>query len=688
MNRYTLLRFTCICGAVALAATACRKEAKAPDPVYPIPTQAQIDWQKMETYAFVHFGLNTFNDLEWGYGDTPAETFNPTDLDAEQWVRIIQAAGFKGVILTAKHHDGFTLWPSKYTEYSVKNSPWRNGEGDMVRDLVNACRKYGLKFGLYLSPWDRNHAEYGRPAYTEYFQNQIQELINGYCDSIELFEYWFDGANGGDGYYGGAREKRSIDPNSYYQYERAVATIHAKFPNAMIFGGTEPTIRWVGNEEGWAGQTDWAPYKAGDNPHYGSPNGTEWLPAECDVSIRPGWFYHPREDQAVRSLSHLVNIYYQSVGRNATLLMNFPVALNGKIHPLDSARIMEWRQVLDEQFQTNLLAGIEAEAGNVRGSNFAPEALTDGDWDTYWATDDSVTRTAVTFTFDSLTPVNRLLLQEYIPLGQRVSKFAVEYLDSLDQWQPIQTEDTMTTIGYKRIIRFETVATEGLRVRFLEARGPLCINNIEAYLAPVLMVEPSIRRNAVGTVFLSAPIGAEIHYTTDGSTPTPQSKLFTEPFEMPYKGTVRAISYDPTFHKSSAVASHTFDIPTAAFSVVTPEGEKASAAFDGNPSTAWYLLLSKSRELEFDLGDTYTLTGLTYAPDANRWGMGPVSKYRIFVDNREVAHGEFSNIKASPIEQLVTFPQPIEGRRVRFVVEATADDAASASFAEITVLTR
>lgn len=688
MIKSTLFRLL-LTGAVALGTVSCQKKGEAPAPVYPIPTQAQVNWQKMETYAFVHFGLNTFNDLEWGYGDTPAETFNPTNLDAEQWARIIKAAGFKGIILTAKHHDGFNLWPSKYTEYSVKNSPWRGGKGDMVRDLVNACRKYGLKFGLYLSPWDRNHADYGKPEYTEYFHNQIQELITEYCDSVELFEYWFDGANGGDGYYGGARERRSIDPNTYYQYERAVEFIHSKFPDAMIFGGTEPTIRWVGNEDGWAGQTDWAPYKPGDNPHYGSPDGTEWQPAECDVSIRPGWFYHAREDQSVRSLSHLVNIYYQSVGRNATLLMNFPVALDGRIHPLDSARIMEWRHTLDEQFKTNLLSGIKPTVSNARGTGFRAAYITDGDWDTYWATEDTMKTGTVEFAFDRVTPVNRLLLQEYIPLGQRVAKFGIEYLDTLGAWQPVETQDTMTTVGYKRIIRFATAAARGLRVNFLESRGPLCVNNIEAYLAPVLMEEPSIRRNGEGSVFISAPTGAEIHYTTDGTVPTAKSPLFREPFQLAHKGTVKAISVDPTLGTVSPVASHTFDIPTAGFKVLRPAGEKASAAFDGNPGTAWYMSLTKAkgRELVFDLGGTYTVTGLTYAPDANRWGSGPVSKYRIYVDDKEVASGEFSNIKANPIEQVVTFAEPVMGSRVGFVVDATADGASSASFAEITVLT-
>lgn len=672
--------------AASLAVVSCGKKAEAPAPIYPIPTPAQVAWQKMETYAFVHFGLNTFNDLEWGYGDTPAETFNPTHLDAEQWARIIKAAGFKGIILTAKHHDGFNLWPSKYTEYSVKNSPWRDGKGDMVRDLVNACRKYDLKFGLYLSPWDRNHPEYGRPEYAEYFQNQIKELITEYCDSVEMFEYWFDGANGGDGYYGGAREKRSIDPNSYYQYEKAVEFIHSKFPNAMIFGGTEPTIRWVGNEEGWAGQTDWAPCKPGDNPHYGSPDGTEWLPAECDVSIRPGWFYHAREDHQVHSLSHLVNIYYQSVGRNATLLMNFPVALDGRIHPADSARIMEWHKTIDEELKTNLLAGLKVKANNERGSNFAAGNMTDGNWDTYWATDDSTVTGTVEVQLGQPTDVNRILLQEYIPLGQRVAQFGVEYCDTLGAWQPIETKDTMSTIGYKRIIRFTTARATALRVNFLKARGPLCINNIEAYMAPVLMVEPSIRRNGEGTVFISAALGADIHYTVDGTVPTAKSPLFKEPFDLKHPGMVKAVAVDPTLGKVSPVASRTFDIPTVGFKIVQPAGVDAKTAFDGNVSTAWYLLLSKSREIVIDLGENYYVKGLVYTPDANRWGMGPVSRYRIYVGDKEVAQGEFSNIKANPIEQQVTFPA-VSGEKIRFVVDATADGAASAAFAEISVLT-
>lgn len=660
---------------------ACKK-TPAPAPVLPVPTQNQIEWQKMENYAFVHFGLNTFNDLEWGYGNTPASTFNPTDLDCEQWVRIIKAAGLKGVMLTAKHHDGFCLWPSRYTEYSVKNSPWRNGQGDMVKELSDACRKHGLKFGIYLSPWDRNHAEYGRPEYVTYFHNQMKELLTNYG---ELFEYWFDGANGGDGWYGGANERRNIDARTYYRYEEARKTINELQPRAVIFGGTCADIRWIGNEEGWAGETNWSMFDEdrGGKLTEGMPDGTKWEPGECDVSIRPGWFYHAREDHQVRSLSRLVDLYYRSVGHNANFLLNFPVALNGKIHPTDSARAIEWRKTIDAELRTNLLAHAKAEADNYRGnsSGYAPRNATDGNWDTYWATDDSVHHGTITLTFPQKQAVNRLMIQEYIPLGQRIISFHVEYLNE-GKWLPIETAEKTTTVGYKRILRFNTAEAEQIRICFEKARGPLCINNIEAFLAPVLLEEPRISRNGKNEILIEAgDRESALYYTTDGSEPTPASALYdpSQPFVMARKGVIKAISYDSQTGKQSPVSIKYLDIPTTEFRVRNfgqlSRGDRGTAQkleqssktmFDGNGYSAFYLPAEAKQEIEIDLGKEHELKGFTYTPDQSRWGGGVITHYEFYVGKQRVASGEFSNIKNNPIEQTVTF-EPVKGKTVRLV---------------------
>lgn len=670
-----------------LFAAACGR-VEAPAPLFPVPNARQLAWQQLETYAFVHYGLNTFNDMEWGYGDTPASTFDPADLDCDQWVRTFRAAGMKGVMLTAKHHDGFCLWPSAYTEYSVKNSPWRGGKGDLVRELSDACRRHGLKFGIYLSPWDRNHPEYGWEEYVAYFHNQMRELLTGYGP---LFEYWFDGANGGDGWYGGADEKRSIDAKTYYGYERARRTINELQPEAVIFGGTCADIRWIGNEEGRAGQTNWSMVKGRGDERLndftcGESDGDTWLPGECDVSIRPGWFYHPREDHQLKSLSRLIDIYYESVGRNANLLLNFPVDRSGRIAPADSARIMEWRRALDAEFAHDLFGEAQATADNVRGGarRFSAAKAVDGRADTYWATDDGVTAATLSLQFERPRRVNRILLQEYIPLGQRVGRFAVEWLDG-DTWRPVETAEEMTTIGYKRIIRFAGVTTPALRVRFGQARGPLCISNVEAYDAPVLLEEPRIVRNGAGEVTLAAgDTQAEIRYTLDGTEPGPSSELYAKPFPMTGRGVVKALVRDPEDGRMSAVASRGFDIPCGAFRVKELPDEEAVGLFDGDVSTAVYLPAGVAG-FSADTGEERTFRGFAYTPDQSRWASGVVTRYRVSVDGRTAAEGEFSNIVNNPVEQVVEF-EPLRGRTVRFeALSLAAGDRPG--IAEFSVLT-
>ena len=450
---------------IVLALASC---TKAPSPVYPIPTAEQLAWQKLETYAFIHFGLNTFNDMEWGYGNTPATTFNPSDLDCDQWVATLKNCGMKGVILTAKHHDGFCLWPTKSTDYNISHSPYKNGEGDIVKELSEACQKQGLLFGIYCSPWDRNNARYAYSEYVATYHQQIQELSNNYGP---LFQFWFDGANGGNGYYGGANETRKIDPDNYYDYQLAKDIVITRNPSAMIFGGTCGTVRWIGNEKGYSAPTNWCNE---------TENGVQWIPAEVDVSIRPGWFYHQNEDNKVKTVNELCDIYYNSVGHNSNLLLNFPVAINGKIHPIDSTNAVEFYKTISNELSHNLLSDANVKADNERGYRFSASNVNDNNPETYWATDDENNFGTITFTMDKPVTMNRVMIQEYVKLGQRVKLFYLEG-EKDGNWFKINTFDETTTIGYKRIVRFNPVELDKLMIYFEESRGPLCISNIEAY---------------------------------------------------------------------------------------------------------------------------------------------------------------------------------------------------------------
>lgn len=458
-----------------------------PEAILPIPTASQVEWQKMETYAFIHFGLNTFNDREWGYGDSDPKTFNPQKLDCEQWVQTFVNAGMKGVILTAKHHDGFCLWPTQLTEYCIRNTPYKNGKGDIVRELSDACKKYGIKFGIYLSPWDRNHADYGSEKYIEYYNKQLEELLTNYGD---LFEVWFDGANGGDGWYGGAKEMRRIDKRNYYNFPNLFAKVHKFQPNAVIFSDGGTGCRWVGNERGIAGETNWSFLRSADvYPGYpnhkelnsGHADGDQWSAGECDVSIRPGWFYHPEEDEKVKSAADLTELYYCSVGRNATLLLNFPVNRDGLIHPTDSTNAVNFHNIIKKQLSNNILSTATASASDERGNEYSANNVLDSNFNTYWATGDSIKSASLELKISEPKKINSLLLQEYIPLGQRVKSFKIQYFKD-GKWNNIETKEKTTTIGYKRIVRFNTIETNKIRVVFEDSRCCLCISSIKAFL--------------------------------------------------------------------------------------------------------------------------------------------------------------------------------------------------------------
>ncbi len=445
------------------------QSVKSLSPCGPVPTEDQLWWQDLEMYAFIHYSMNTYTDQEWGFGNEDLQLFNPSDLDCRQWARVCKQAGMRGIIFTAKHHCGFCMWPSQYTEYSVKNTPWKQGKGDVVRELADACREEGLKFAVYLSPWDRNHPEYGRKEYVTYFRNQLRELLTNYGD---IFEVWFDGANGGDGWYGGANEKRTIDRTTYYEWPETYRMIRLLQPHCLIWndGSDRGDLRWVGTEAGNVGETNWSLLnKDGEVTwnmlHYGLEDGDSWVPGETNTSIRPGWFYHETENAHVKSLSKLMDTYYKSVGRNSTLLLNFPIAPNGRIHPIDSLRGIAFNKMIHEVFKTNLAANAKKHTKN-------NETIID---------------------FGKPTAFNRFVAEEDIRYGQRVKKFSLE-AEINGKWQPlkdalVEQGDGLTTIGHRRIICFPTVNATRLRLTILDAKCQPVIKRTSVYLAPELTAD-------------------------------------------------------------------------------------------------------------------------------------------------------------------------------------------------------
>ena len=467
-----------------------------------VPTPQQLEWQQMEVTAFLHFGMNTFTGNEWGHGTDSPELFNPSELDCEQWVKALKAGGFKMALLTAKHHDGFCLWPTATTEYSVKNSPWKDGKGDVVRELRDACEKYGMKFGVYLSPWDRNAVSYGdSPAYNKFFIEQLTELLTNYG---EVHEVWFDGACG-EGPNGKKQE---------YDWTAILAKIRELQPKAVtaIMGDD---VRWVGNEGGLGRETEWSAtvIAPGSYTHKKEANkalGLEemskdlgsrelvakaqeayWYPSEVDVSIRPGWFYHAEQDEQVRSLANLVNIYYRSVGCNSVLLLNIPPDRRGLIHEVDVQRIKELSDYIGKTFATNYVENgaqmWKAEVGQTKEYNVKPGAM-----------------------------VNTFLIQEDIAQGQRVEDFLVEVYSN-GAWQ-YATEGT--TVGYKRLLRFSDCQPEKIRVTLRGARATANISNVGLYYAePLQDKDAKVKLSHVETEGWKA-VGADAAVAFDGNAET------------------------------------------------------------------------------------------------------------------------------------------------------------------------
>lgn len=661
--------------------------AGPPAPFGATPSARQLAWHRLETYGFVHFSINTFTDREWGYGDESPALFNPTDFSADQIVAAAKAGGLKALILTAKHHDGFCLWPSRFTEHSVKNSPYKDGKGDIVGEMAKACARGGLKFGLYLSPWDRNHADYGRPEYVTYYRNQLRELLTQYGP---LFEVWFDGANGGDGYYGGAREVRKIGPN-YYNWPSIITFVHELQPMAVTFDPKGADLRWVGNEQGYAGDPCWATMD--DGPYTeakgmaGVRGGAVWWPAEVDVSIRPGWFWHAYEDAEVKSPGRLQKIYFESVGRGTNLLLNLPPDRRGRIADPDVAALAAWGAARQALFARDLAAGAQAQASNARPGYPAARVL-DGVRDTYWACEDGVAAPELVLTLPQARTFDVVRLREHLPLGLRVGRFALDVWDG--GWRQIAEHQG---IGSQRLVRLAApVTTRKLRLRVLDVPAGPAISEISLFRQPVLVDPPAITRDLQGLVSIigDAP-GLELRYTLDGAAPSRGSTRFTAPFPLPEGGVVRALAVEPASGVASGPAQMVFDVRKSDWRIAKASAPGAEALIDDDRGSVWRA--PAPCVVELDLGQVRRLSGFTLLPAWDRpQGAGAPAGYRVATRLDDdgawtpAGEGEFANIAASLAPQRVRF-EPRDGRYLKLEITRAAGGEAFVAFAELGVIT-
>ncbi len=664
--------------------------ACVPEPYGAVPSANQLSWHEMEYFGLLCYGLNTYTGQEWGYGDVPLEVFKPTDLNTDQWARVAKASGMKGLILVAKHHDGFCLWPSKTTDYTIAATSWKNGKGDVLGDLSKSCKKYGLKLGVYISPWDRNHAEYGREQYIKDYHEQWREVLTNYG---EVFEVWFDGANGGTGYYGGTREKRSI-PKDYYQYDKVFKLIKDLQPHTIFFGGINvDAARWVGNESGYAGKTNWSTFSNTATSNHklretGVKGGEFWLPAEADTTILypKKWYYN--KNSKPRTLKQFTDLFYTTIGRNASFNLGLSIGPSGRIPDRDVKAMLAQKKQLDKEFAVDLAEGVTISASEVREDAFSysPNKCVDGTTKTYWATSDGVSKAMLTIDFGRDTTFNRLLVQEYIALGQRVDKFTLE-VEENGKWKEAATG---TTIGYKRILRFGPVTTSKARLTFVTDAPCLTLSNLGIYNAPIIMTDPVISADHKGMISINAPVGAAVFYAVGNKDRVTDFKRYTAPFELSKGGGVRAYVFDPATGSKGDVVNKQFGIAKANWKVTgcsypNEAGASVQRLIDGDLDTMWHTHGKEGRRppphwVTIDLGEAVNVEGFTYMPRHDGCITGLVDRYEFYLStdgidwNLPVAKGEFSNIKNNPIEQVVKLPEPQKALFVKFKATHALED--------------
>ncbi|MFM1870985.1 MAG: Sialidase precursor [Planctomycetota bacterium] len=651
------------------------------------PSPRQLAWQATGCNAFVHFGMNTFTDREWGDGKETPQQFAPTAFDADQWVATFRAAGMTGLVLTCKHHDGFCLWPSEATAHDVAASPWRDGKGDVVREVAEACKRGGMKFGVYLSPWDRHEPSFGTAAYQGVFMTQLRELCANYGP---LFEVWFDGAH------------CPPDDPSIFDWQAVFGLVRELQPDAVI-AITGPDVRWVGNEAGKTRTDEWsvlplpseapgpvesdrASWRAlwalrernqeqelGSRKALAGARGLLWWPAETDVSIRPGWFHHPAEDRRVKPLETLLEYWYGAVGGNAVLLLNVPADRRGLIPEPDAAVLADLGDVLRATFGEDLGTGGETKV--------YPKAL-----EVYCKAPTTVD------VFD--------LGEDVGAAGQQVEAFRIEALQN-GGWSECARG---TTIGFRRILRTEPITAEGFRVWIEKNRGKPKLAHLRLHRRPGIALAPSIARGRDGNVEILG--AAPLRFTTDGSPVTATSPTYAGPFALPDGGTVRARSFaqgDGPALRTAGEAAATFGLDPSGWRIVECSSEQGGAeaaakAIDGDPRTHWHTRWSPDNpkpphHLTVDLGKALDLTGFVYQPRAEG-SNGSIAQYEFYGsadgnDWRKLAAGEFGNIAANPVARAVRFGEVARGTRfVKFVSLRECEGRAWASCAELSVTVR
>ncbi len=663
--------------------------AEAPQPFGAVPSEPQVRWQRMEFYAFIHFGLNTYTGREWGYGDENPKIFNPSSFNANDIVATFKKGGMKGMIYTAKHHDGFCAWPTKSTDHNITQSPWKGGKGDVVKEFALACQKNGIQFGTYLSPWDRNNAGYGKPEYLDVYYKQITELLSNYGP---VFEIWFDGANGGDGYYGGAKENRNIgDAEKYYNFEKIVAMIRKLQPNCIIWGaGHYGDARWGGSEKGHVGYPHWSTVGLhGGGGGTGKRGGERWVPAEGDTTINhAGWFWHQGQASRVKSPETLMDVWFDSVGRGANLILNVAADKTGRLDPADVKSLLEFKELRDKLYAKDFALGASVKASQVRGNDkkFSASNLTDGNIESYWAVEDDNLTPAAVITLPKPATFDVIRLREQIRLGQRVDSFNI---DAFVNGKWVCIDNGGRTIGNQVLRRLkQPVTAKKLRLRITGSQATPCISEFSLFRQPAGTVRPAISRKGPELVITAANKG-KIFYTTDGKEPNEQSSVYTPGTRFEGSGAVKARCQLEN-GKLGPVSETKFGIAKTGWKVKNATSGNAAAAIDDSPETAWIATGDAPQSFVIDMGRSHTVTGFAYLPRQDGKTDAMTDKYLVEVsrngsDWTKAAEGEFSNLRANPILLEVKFSSPQADTRYLRFTGTRALDGKGASAAEIEI---